>query len=89
MELQVEACMKEEDEVAAATITQALSARARTLRAKRASLVNETFEMLMFMKGNKRNITIFLLIFFKSLINAFISFFWCLLSLLTNEFGGR
>jgi hypothetical protein len=30
MELQVEACMKEEDEVAAATITQAPSARART-----------------------------------------------------------
>jgi hypothetical protein len=30
MELQVEACMKEEDEVAAATITQAVSARART-----------------------------------------------------------
>ena len=29
-ELQVEACMKEEDEVAAATITQATSARART-----------------------------------------------------------
>ena len=30
MELQVEACMKEEDEVAAATITQAPLARART-----------------------------------------------------------
>jgi hypothetical protein len=30
MELQVEACMKEEDEVAAATITQEPSARART-----------------------------------------------------------
>jgi hypothetical protein len=30
MELQVEACMKEEDEVAAATITRAPSARART-----------------------------------------------------------
>jgi hypothetical protein len=30
MELQVEACMKEEDEVAAATITEAPSARART-----------------------------------------------------------
>ena len=30
MELQVEACMKEEDEVAVATITQAPSARART-----------------------------------------------------------
>jgi hypothetical protein len=30
MELQVEACMKEEDEVAAATITQAPSAWART-----------------------------------------------------------
>ncbi len=30
MELQVEACMKEEDEVAAANITQAPSARART-----------------------------------------------------------
>jgi hypothetical protein len=30
MELQVESCMKEEDEVAAATITQAPSARART-----------------------------------------------------------
>ncbi len=29
-ELQVEACMKEEDEVAAATITQTPSARART-----------------------------------------------------------
>ncbi len=30
IDLQVEACMKEEDEVAAATITQAPSARART-----------------------------------------------------------
>jgi hypothetical protein len=30
MELQVEACMKEEDEVAAATITRTPSARART-----------------------------------------------------------
>jgi hypothetical protein len=30
MELQVEPCMKEEDKVAAATITQAASARART-----------------------------------------------------------
>jgi hypothetical protein len=30
MELQVEACMKEGDEVASATITQAPSARART-----------------------------------------------------------
>jgi hypothetical protein len=30
MELQVEACMKEPDEVAAATITQTPSARART-----------------------------------------------------------
>jgi hypothetical protein len=30
MELQVQACMKEEDEVAAATITQAPSAKART-----------------------------------------------------------
>jgi hypothetical protein len=30
MELQVEACMKDEDEVAAASITQAPSARART-----------------------------------------------------------
>jgi hypothetical protein len=30
LELQVEACMKEEDEVAAATITQEPSARART-----------------------------------------------------------
>jgi hypothetical protein len=30
MELQVEACMKEEDEAAAATITWAPSARART-----------------------------------------------------------
>ncbi len=30
MKLQVEACMQEEDEVAAATITQAPSARART-----------------------------------------------------------
>ena len=30
MELQVEACMKEEDKVAAAIITQAPSARART-----------------------------------------------------------
>jgi hypothetical protein len=29
MELQVEACIKEEDEVVAATITQAPSARAR------------------------------------------------------------
>jgi hypothetical protein len=30
MELQVEACMKEEDEVTATTVTQAPSARART-----------------------------------------------------------
>ncbi len=30
LELQVEACMKEEDEMAAVTITQAPSARART-----------------------------------------------------------
>jgi hypothetical protein len=30
MKLQVEACMQEEDEVAAATMTQAPSARART-----------------------------------------------------------
>jgi hypothetical protein len=30
LELQVEACMKEENEVAAATITQAPSSRART-----------------------------------------------------------
>ncbi len=30
MELQVEACMQEEDEVAAATITQVPSTRART-----------------------------------------------------------
>jgi hypothetical protein len=35
MELQVEACMKEEDEVAAATITQAPSARARTSSRRR------------------------------------------------------
>ncbi len=56
MELQVEACMKEEDEVAAATITQAPSARAR----KKASLADETFEMLMFMRGTKHHVTIFL-----------------------------
>ncbi len=53
MELQVEACMKEEDEMAAATITQALSAGARS------SLNDETFEMHMFMRGNKHHVTIF------------------------------
>jgi hypothetical protein len=35
MELQVEACMKEEDKVAVATITQAPSARARTFLRQR------------------------------------------------------
>jgi hypothetical protein len=45
MELQVEACMKEEDEMASATITQAPSAGARS------SLDDETFEMHMFMRG--------------------------------------
>jgi hypothetical protein len=68
MELQVEACMKEEDEVAAAGITQAPSARARTslrqrgppwpMRPLRCSSLND-----------------FYVNFFKSLINAFISFF--------------
>ncbi len=40
------------------------------LKAKRASLAAETFEMLRFMRGNKYNVTNF----FKSLFNAFISF---------------
>ena len=48
--------MQEEDEVAAATITQAGK---DILKAKRASLANETFEMLMFMRGNKHYVTIF------------------------------
>ncbi len=59
MELQVEACMKEEDKVAAATITQALSAIGKEiLKAKRASLANDTFEMLMFMRGSKHYVMI-------------------------------
>jgi hypothetical protein len=36
---------------------------------KRASLADETFEMLMFMRGNKHHVTI-ICDFFKSLINA-------------------
>ena len=38
MEVQVEACMKEEDEVAVATITQAPSSRARTSLRRRGPL---------------------------------------------------
>ncbi len=65
MELQVEACRKEEDEVEAATITHAgtFSQGKDILKAKRASLADETFEMLMFMRGNKHHKTIFVRIF--------------------------
>jgi hypothetical protein len=33
------------------------------LKAKRSSLADETFEMLMFMRGNKHHVTVFLRIF--------------------------
>jgi hypothetical protein len=60
MELKVEACMKEEDEVAAATITQAPFSQGKDiLKAKRASLADETFEMLMFMRSNKHHVRFF------------------------------
>jgi hypothetical protein len=68
MELQVEACMKEENEVAAAWQvwyhhTGTFSQGKDILKAKRASLADETFEMLMFMRGNKHYVTIFLKFF--------------------------
>ena len=68
MELQVEACMKEEDEVAAAWQvwyhhTGTFSQGKDILKAKRASLAYETFEMLMFLRGNKHYVTIFVWIF--------------------------
>ncbi len=55
MELQVEACMKEEE----GTFNQGKD----ILKAKRASLADETFKMLMFMTGNKHHVTIFWRIF--------------------------
>jgi hypothetical protein len=63
LELQVEACMKEEDEVAAATHTGTFNQGKDILKAKRASLADETFKMLMFMTGNKHHVTIFWRIF--------------------------
>ncbi len=62
MELQVEACMKEEDEVAAAT-HRTFNQGKDILKATRASLADETFKMLMFMTGNKHHVTIFWRIF--------------------------
>ncbi len=62
MELQVEACMKEVDEVAAATYRHLQPGQGHR-KAKRASLADETFKMLMFMTGNKHHVTIFWRIF--------------------------
>jgi hypothetical protein len=60
MELQVEACMKEEDEVAAASSSDTCVEDnleddwfSTITQAKRASLADETFEMIMFMRGKK------------------------------------
>ena len=57
MELQVEACMKEEDEVAAATHRHLQPGQGHP-EGKEASLDDETFKMLMFMTGNKHHVTI-------------------------------
>jgi hypothetical protein len=63
MELQVEACMKEEDRGWQLLHTGTFSQGKDILKAKRASLADETFEMLMFMRGNKLHLMIFLRIF--------------------------
>jgi hypothetical protein len=66
MELQVERGLHEGEKRGGScmTIIQAPSARAKDiLKAKRASLADEIFEMFMFMRSNKHHITIFLRIF--------------------------
>jgi hypothetical protein len=63
MELQVEACMKEEDEGTATTITKAPSARARTSLRRRGppwQMRPLRCSFLMFMRGTKHHVTIFM-----------------------------
>jgi hypothetical protein len=76
MELHVEACMKEEDEVHGSGYHHAgtFSLGKDILKAKRASLANETFEMPMFIRGNKHQVMIFLLIFSNRQLTHLLAF---------------